>query len=700
MRKKIISCLSGILMGCLLIAGSHTTVCAASEENNVSHAESEVANADSPLDENGEIPIDGFSGENLTAAEYVTGMDEDGNIYELVEEEPTSLKALGIEMYTNNPFFVNFNIKSSTQITEYKEVDTGIEGYISGVYAADGIYLGEVDGKVKFMMSGVIGLVAKSDVELVAKENALSYNFYEVVDGILIHRITTNIYASSYSSNLRNGPAPSYLKAGTKYYSYDGHYFYTNLEKMVADYNAGHRNNSVNSSKPFYNYYQYLPFRSYSSYSADEMTSILNSRVSATSKLRNLGSTFIQMQNTYGTNALLVAGIAANESGWGTTNICQTKNNLFGINAVDATPGQSAYYYPSTAACVEDYTERFMSRQYFNPDNWKYRGAFLGNKASGMNLNYASDPYWGEKAAAIAWQLDGYGSNQDQFLYTIGVKDPISSKHTNLNIRKEATTSSDIIYTTKNQASHTFLILDPVSVNRFYKIQSEPVLKYGRTGIASGVGTYNKYAMYLYASSDYVTIVSEGTKKDVNQIKFSDVPKNQWYYTAVNYAVQNGIMTGMTETVFAPNSILTRVQLPVLLYRLESSPTVSYVKKYVDVADNTWYTDAIIWATDKGIVNGYTNSLFGVNDNITREQMAVMLYRYAKYKNYNVSKQSSIAGFTDANKVSSYAKEAMSWAVGTGIIQGKENGKKLDPQGFASRAEGATVTMRFDQYYR
>lgn len=511
--------------------------------------------AASDVDDNPEIPIEGFAGENVSANEIITAMDENENIYELDTEDAASYLEMGIMPFANgDPFYVNFNTKASNETTSYKEVGTNIEGYVCGDYGADAIYLGTVNGQIKFMLSGVIGLVDADEVELVSRENAVSYSYYTVKSGRLRHYITTNMYASSYANNLNNGYAPSYLQSGVKYYSYDGHYFYTEdkLSLMVSDYNAGHRNNSVNSTSPYYNYYQYLPFRSYSLYSADELTTIINNRIASveaekqvTSKLRDLGDDFVSMQNTYGTNALLVAAVAANESAWGTSNICRTKNNLFGINAVDATPGQSANYYPDAETCVKDFTETLLSKQYLNPENWKYRGAFLGNKASGANLNYASDPYWGEKIASIAWSLDENGGCKDELQYTIGIKNTICSDHTNLNVRKEASTSSTSLYKTKAQSNHAFLILDPTPVNDFYMVQSDPVLTSGRSSVASGTGVYDKYSMYAYASSNYITIVSEGKnkyplEKEPELLSLKIVSNNNGYYDLdVNY-ISNG----------------------------------------------------------------------------------------------------------------------------------------------------------------
>ena len=159
-------------------------------------------------------------------------------------------------------------------------------------------------------------------------------------------------------------------------------------------------------------------------------------------------------------------------------------------------------------------------------------------------------------------------------------------------------------------------------------------------------------------------------------------------------------MTGIDGTHFAPNQKLARAQFALILYRLNDSPEVDGKSPFKDVAEGDWYTDAVIWANKKGIITGYTDTgLFGPGDNITREQMAVMMYRYAQYKEYDMNKTAKLDSFKDADKVNDFAKKAMEWAVGNGIISGKDNGTVLDPQGNATRAECATIMMRFCETY-
>ena len=204
--------------------------------------------------------------------------------------------------------------------------------------------------------------------------------------------------------------------------------------------------------------------------------------------------------------------------------------------------------------------------------------------------------------------------------------------------------------------------------------------------------TIRNYAM----TAEEIAADIAGTPEDPVELPFVDVAEDAWYYDAVyyNYVVQT--MTGKDDTHFAPDEALARAQFAMILYRMNDTPNVEYKATFPDVADNVWYTDAILWAADTGVVTGYSDSgKFGPSDRINREQMAVMMYRYAKYKEYESDAPADITGYADAGRVSAFAKEAMEWAVGNGIISGKDGGTVLDPQGNATRAECATIIMRF-----
>ena len=178
------------------------------------------------------------------------------------------------------------------------------------------------------------------------------------------------------------------------------------------------------------------------------------------------------------------------------------------------------------------------------------------------------------------------------------------------------------------------------------------------------------------------------------QMNFVDVPESQWFYDDVYFAVSNGLFNGIDEDTFAPNASMTRAMLVTVLYRLEGQPAVYGGSAFSDVATGQWYTDAVIWATRNGIVNGLGNGNFGTNDNVTREQMAAILYRYAQNCGYDTTARADLSGYTDADKISAYAQEAMSWANAMGLVNGR-TATSLAPTGTATRAEVAAIFHRF-----
>lgn len=183
--------------------------------------------------------------------------------------------------------------------------------------------------------------------------------------------------------------------------------------------------------------------------------------------------------------------------------------------------------------------------------------------------------------------------------------------------------------------------------------------------------------------------------EETETISFLDVKESDWFYEAVSYAVENGLMSGMSEDIFAPNTPLTREMLAVVFYNLEGQPESTGVNAFADVKADMWYTDAILWANENGIVAGYDNGAYGVGDLITREQFATILYRYAQFKGYDTTQGGmAVREFSDYENISDYARPAMAWAVNAGIMGGMDDGT-LMPQGKATRAEAATMLMNF-----
>lgn len=173
---------------------------------------------------------------------------------------------------------------------------------------------------------------------------------------------------------------------------------------------------------------------------------------------------------------------------------------------------------------------------------------------------------------------------------------------------------------------------------------------------------------------------------------FDDVASDAWYADAVHYVAENGIMNGAGDGTFAPYTIMNRSMLVQVLYALEGKPAVSG-SSFADVASDAWYADAVAWAAQTGIVTGLSDTTFGPDQVLTREQLATILYRYAAYKGYDVTASGDLDSYTDAAQLGAYALEAMEWATGSSLISGS-NGA-LAPQSSATRAEAATILMRF-----
>ena len=174
---------------------------------------------------------------------------------------------------------------------------------------------------------------------------------------------------------------------------------------------------------------------------------------------------------------------------------------------------------------------------------------------------------------------------------------------------------------------------------------------------------------------------------------FVDVSESNWFYNAVKFVNQGGLMNGTSANTFSPDQTTTRGMIVTILYRLEGSPSVG-ANPFTDVAADQWYTNAVAWALENDVVKGYENNLFGPNDPITREQMALILNNYAALKEYDVSARANLADFTDSGNISSWAQEALSWANADGLITGRGN-NLLAPKGNAARSEIATILMRF-----
>ena len=179
---------------------------------------------------------------------------------------------------------------------------------------------------------------------------------------------------------------------------------------------------------------------------------------------------------------------------------------------------------------------------------------------------------------------------------------------------------------------------------------------------------------------------------------FTDVSEKDWFYGDVMFVYENGLMLGTSKTLFSPHGTATRGMMAAILWRMEGSPAPKGKNSFTDVESGKWYADAITWTEENGIFAGYGKDKFGPDDPITREQLAAIFYRYADYKGYDLTVKGNPDTFKDADKITDYAKTAMQWTVGSGLVKGKSS-NLLDPQGTATRAEIAAMLHRFIEKY-
>jgi len=281
------------------------------------------------------------------------------------------------------------------------------------------------------------------------------------------------------------GPAPSWMSQNVRYYSYDGVYFYRNPRNIRTNGTG-----AVNAGNPFFNYFQYLSFRSTSTVTATQLNNFLTTTSNhgintSTSVMRNQGSAFITAQNRYGINALLMYAKAMHESAGGTSSIARNNNNLFGQGAIDAAPGTNAWHFDTPADSIKNLADGWLSRGYLWPEDWRYAGPHVGHKGSGMNVRYATDPYWGQKIAGWAFRIDRTRpvASRDLNREQIAIRQ-------NTNLVTISNNTGGTLYTANrhNFRFFPFLVLSTATNNRL-QIQTDPAIV---NGVPNRTALYNR----------------------------------------------------------------------------------------------------------------------------------------------------------------------------------------------------------------
>ena len=287
-------------------------------------------------------------------------------------------------------------------------------------------------------------------------------------------------------------------------------------------------------------------------------------------------------------------------------------------------------------------------------------------------------------AVITATAADGRGASAS---CTVTVSSYLPPANPNYRITVEATQGGTVTADPTAAKAGTTVTLTPVP-DRGYQVGTVAVTDRFGEPVAVTEQAGGTYTFVMPNGQVTVTVTFEQAP-----LPFPDVTEGDWFYDAVRYAYETGLMDGVGDNLFAPNSQTTRAQLVTILYRLAGEPEPGGDSGFSDVAAGTWYTDAVAWAAENGIVNGTTDTTFAPGEDITREQLVTVLYRYAESKGYDVSASADLSGYPDAGQVQDYAQPAMAWAVAEGIVEGVDG--NLNPTGDATRAQIATILMRF-----
>ncbi|MBQ8892095.1 MAG: DUF5011 domain-containing protein [Bacilli bacterium] len=429
--------------------------------------------------------------------------------------------------------------------------------------ATDGVFLelNYSNHAIKVKINGVVGWTRDGNYKIVPLNFLGTTSYYQVTDDSLNHFYAKDIQTtySSYSRSLDK--KPSMLNTG-KYYSYDGIYFYSDLKKLITDYKNGNYNNSSNKDNPYYNYYMYLPHRGRSNYTADDIDAYLKNTknligtiygrqyVSRYSNMWASGIFFKSSETLYGGNAILMMSLATNESALGQSRIAIDKNNLFGHAAYDSSAYDSATGYLNPYQSILGHAKSYINCGYANPNDSRYRGSNMGDKSSGMNIMYASDPYWGEKAANYYYLFDKDNGFLDYNYYQLGITNIDS-----VNVRSEPNLTSSIPFNLKYKNVPVIILgeVNGTNVNgstKWYKIVSDANLTVDRTSIQSCSYTnYYNYNSYVYVHSSFINKINTSSNGQYNtnsNLNDKDI-KYQEYSSGAVYKPKTALINKSTE---------------------------------------------------------------------------------------------------------------------------------------------------------
>ena len=493
-------------------------------------------------------------------------------------------------LYTNNSFKSSLTYMNNS--SNYGATDGALINIIYTNKAAE------------IRIGGVTGWVKESDYKIIPVSWVKYHSYYKIDDNNISHVYAKNIENSGYYQASRAlGPKPNFEVENGIYVSYDGIYLYKDFYSMIDDYKSGKHELSVNKDNPYYNYYLYLPHRSKTNYSIDDIDSYLRNVLnfkgslygktltSNNSVLYGNSEYYLYSEKMYGANALSVFSLSRNESGNGRSSIAYNKNNIFGHNAVDGAAYSSATGYLDIRSSIYSHGYGYINYGYARVSDSRYNGSHFGNKDTGMNVMYASDVFWGEKAASYYYSFDKDNGLLDYNFYQL-----IISKYKDVYARSGPSTKNSSIYQIK-KVNLPFILIEEVEGEEingnkiWYKIQSDSNIDNKGNLIGSNSSTWPEYNWdgYVYVHSSFFEKINDGkkdengkynspsnVKKEVNDYKITTLATKTLYTPMVGKAKKD-IDFYYTSTLLEKKGTIKENSLLVILEKVEVNGTTNYL---------------------------------------------------------------------------------------------------------------------------
>lgn len=425
--------------------------------------------------------IDSFTSFSSANSFYNRNIDEYDNLVLYENDRVLKMEYGIVEFVTNDECSLNI---------EYRSTIKNESTSINGCYGKDAAYLYSSNNAntVYFKYSDDIGYTSIDDVILHPYELLdVRVSSYANIDGLFYHQIKTQLELDYYSNVLQIDLSLDYLDNNKNYYSYDGHYFYDDFKMMIDDYNNETYENSINFENPYYNYYQYLSLRSLTNYDYSEIESYFYDTLMIKDKIYYYDdqvkdgandvvnrsqyygelSSFVEYQDIYGVNALNSIAIANLESSYGKNYNSFVSNNLFNHAAYTTDEERNNNRFDSISDSILSHDKYYISDRYSNYRSANYYGTYLGNKLSGINVNYSLDAYWGEKVASNYLQMDNSMGLKDYNNYAIGIIKGAGR----INFYKDVELSS-LKFRISGIDNYSLIILE--DLGEVYKVQVDP----------------------------------------------------------------------------------------------------------------------------------------------------------------------------------------------------------------------------------